>query len=68
MDIIKYQEGKRTRYNKTDGTYGFITAPKVFADYRRFIKDEHNNSKLDENYDYRVEIQKQIEILGHNSS
>ena len=68
MDIIKYQEGKRTRYNKTDGTYGFITAPKVFADYRKFIKDEHNNSKVDVNYDYRTEIQKQIEILECNSS
>ena len=68
MDIIKYQEGKRTRYNKDDGTYGFITAPKIFADYRKFIKDEHNNSKLDENYDYRVEIQKQIETFGTNSS
>ena len=68
MNIIKYQEGRRTRYNKTDGTYGFITAPKVFADCRRFIKDEYNNSKLDENYDYRVEIQKQIEILECNSS
>lgn len=68
MNIVKYQEGKRTRYNKTDGAYGFITAPKVFADYHRFIKDEYNNSKLDENYDYRVEIQKQIENLGCNSS
>ena len=68
MNIIKYQEGKRTRYNRKDGTYGFITAPKVFADYRKFIKDEHNNSKLDENYDYRAEIQKQIEILGRDSS
>lgn len=46
----------------------FNTAPKVFADYRRFIKDEHNNSKLDENYDYRVEIQKQIALLEQNSS
>lgn len=68
MNIVKCQEGKRTRYNKTDDTYGFITYPKVFADYRKFIKDEHNNSKIDTNYDYKAEIQKQIEILECNSS
>lgn len=68
MDIVKYQEVKRIRCNKTDGTYKFITTPKVFADYRKFIKDEHNNSKLDVNYDYKVEIQKQVEILQQNSS
>lgn len=60
MDIIRYQEGKRTRYNKTDGTYGFITAPKIFADYRRFIKDKNGNSIIDESYDYTKEISKQI--------
>ena len=60
MDIIKYQEGRRTRYNKTDGTYGFITAPKVFADYRRYIKDENGNSILDKEYSYENEICKQI--------
>lgn len=68
MNIIKHQEGKRTRYNKKNGNYGFITAPKVFADYRKFIKDEHGNSELDKNYDYRDEIQKQIQILEQNSS
>lgn len=68
MDIIKYQEGKRSRYKKKMGEYGFITSPKVFADYRKFIKDEHGNSKLDENYNYKVEIQKQIELLIINSS
>lgn len=66
MDIIKYQEGRRTRYNKTDGTYGFITAPKVFADYRRYIKDENGNSILDKEYSYENEICKQI--LELNSS
>lgn len=66
MNIIKYQEGKRTRYRKTDGSYGFITAPKVFADYKKFIKDEFGNSKLDENYDYKIEIKKQIELLAAN--
>lgn len=68
MNIIKHKEGKRTRYNKKNGKYGFITAPKVFADFRKFIKDEHGNSDLDKNYDYRDEIQKQIQILEQNSS
>lgn len=68
MNIIKHKEGKRTRYNKKNGKYGFITAPKVFADFRKFIKDEHGNSNLDKNYDYRDEIQKQIQMLEQNSS
>lgn len=68
MNIVKYQEGKRSRYKKGNGEYGFVTSPKVFADYRKFIKDEHGNSKLDENYNYKVEIQKQIELLIINSS
>ena len=68
MGIIKYQEGKRSRYKKGNGEYGFVTSPKVFADYRKFIKDEHGNSKLDENYNYKVEIQKQIDLLIINSS
>lgn len=66
MNIVKHQEGKRTRYNKTDKTYGFITAPKVFADYRRYIKDENGNSILDKEYSYENEICKQI--LELNSS
>lgn len=63
MNIIKYQEGKRIRYKKSNGEYGFITLPKVFADYKRYIKDTKENSIIDENYDFRVEISKQIEIL-----
>lgn len=63
MDIIKFQEGKRIRYKKQDDKYGFITTPKVFADFRHFIKDEKGNQILDSNYDYRIEIQKQLEIL-----
>lgn len=66
MDIIKNKEGKRTRYKKTNDSYGFITAPKIFADYKKYIKDEHGNSKVDLNYDYKNEIQKQIQILEKN--
>ncbi len=68
MNIVKYQEGKRIRYKKQDDKYGFLTTPKVFADCKHYIKDEHGNSKLDSNYDYRNEISKQLEILSKNFS
>ncbi len=63
MDIIKFQEGKRIRYKKQDDKYGFLTTPKVFADYMHFTKDEKGNQAIDSNYDYRIEIQKQLDIL-----
>lgn len=63
MNIIKFQEGKRIRYKKQDDKYGFLTAPKVFADYRHFAKDEKGNQIIDTNYGYNTEIQKQLEIL-----
>ena len=66
MNIIKYQEGKRKRYEKSNGAYGFITSPKVFADCKRYIKDKNRNIVLDTEYDYKREIVKQIEILNTN--
>ena len=63
MNIIKHREGKRIRYKKEEKKYGFITMPKVFADYRHFIRDKNGNQKVDTDYDYSNEIQKQIEIL-----
>lgn len=66
MDIIKYQEGKRIRYKKGEDKYGFLTTPKVFADYKRFTKDEKGNQILDVNYNFANEIQKQLEILETN--
>ena len=63
MNIIKFQEGKRIRYKKQDDRYGFITTPKVFADYRHFVKNDKGNQVIDSNYDYGTEIQKQLEIL-----
>lgn len=64
MKIINHKEGKRTRYVKSNGKFGFSTAPKIFADYQRYIKDEHGNSKLDETYNYKSEIEKQILIMN----
>ena len=66
MNIIKYQEGKRKRYEKSNGEYGFITSPKVFADCKRYIKDKNGNIVLDTEYDYKREIVKQIEVLNTN--
>ena len=66
MDIIKYQEGKRIRYKKEEDKYGFLTTPKVFADYKRFTKDKKGNQILDVNYNFANEIQKQLEILETN--
>lgn len=62
MNIIKWQEGKRTRYTKSDNTYGFITAPKIFVDYKRYVKNENGEIVLDKNYLYHDEIRKQLEI------
>ncbi len=63
LNIIKYQDGKRIRYKKQKDKYGFITTPKVFADYRHYIKDNKGNQKIDVDYDYRHELQKQLGIL-----
>ena len=67
MNILKHQEGKRKRYVKSNGTYGFATAPKIFADYRRYAKDTNGNSVIDKTYDYQREISKQLTILENNS-
>lgn len=66
MNVIKYQEGKRIRYKKQEDKYGFLTAPKVFADYRHYVKDEKGNQIIDANYDYKDEIKKQLVILDKN--
>lgn len=63
MNIIKFQEGKRIRYKKEEDKYGFLTTPKVFADYKRFTKDEKGNQNIDNNYDYKTEIHTQLDIL-----
>lgn len=67
MNIIKFAECKRERYQK-DGEYKFLTTPKIFANYRRFIKDSNGNIILDNTYDYQLEIKKQIIILKEDSS
>lgn len=68
MNIIKFAECKREKYKKDDKTYGFVTTPKIFADYRRFKKDNIGNIILDTEYDYKSEIQRQMMILKEDSS
>ena len=68
MNIIKFSECKRGRYKKDDGSFGFITTSKIFTDYRRFIKDNNGNVFLDDTYNYKSEIEKQMIILQEDSS
>lgn len=63
MNIVKFKEGKRIRYKKEENKYGFLTTPKVFADYRHFSKDNNGNQIIDNAYNYEEEIQKQLEII-----
>ena len=67
MNIVKFSECKRERYPK-DGTYKFLTTPKIFADYRKFAKDNNGNVFLDNTYDYQSEIERQMIILREDSS
>ena len=68
LNIVKHKEGKRIRYKKEKNKYGFITMPKVFADYRHFAKDKNGNQKIDSDYDYSNEIFKQLEILENSKT
>ncbi len=63
MNIVKYQEGKRIRYQKEENKYGFLTTSKIFADYRHYVKDKNGNQILDSGYDYITEISNQLKIL-----
>lgn len=67
MNIVKFTECKRGRYQK-DGEYKFVTTSKVFADYRKFKKDGNGNIILDNEYNYKSEIQRQMIILKEDSS
>lgn len=67
MNIVKFAECKRGRYKK-DGEYKFITTSKIFADYRKFKKDNNGNVFLDNEYNYKSEIKKQMIILQEDSS
>ena len=61
LNIIKYVPMKRRKYT-SNGEEKFITTSKVFADYRHF-KKHGDNHIVDQNYDYKDEISKQVELL-----
>lgn len=63
LDIVKYQEMKRIRYENSDGSK-FSTTPKIFSDYKHYTKDNNGASIIDDKYDYRIELQKQSDILN----
>jgi hypothetical protein len=65
MKIIKCISMKRESYTDKDGNKKFLTTPKVFADYRHFINDEHGQ-RIDNKYNAISEINKQIELLENN--
>lgn len=67
LNIVKFAECQRKRYQK-DGNYKYLTTAKVFADYRKFKKDNNGNVILDSEYDYKSEIQRQMMILKEDSS
>lgn len=61
LDTIKKM--KRARYKGSNDKVRFSTTPKIFADYRRFIKNTNGDTILDTEYDYNAEISKQIELM-----
>ena len=61
LNIVKYVPMKRRKYT-SNGEEKFITTSKVFADYRHF-KKHGDNHIIDQNYDYKDEISKQVELL-----
>lgn len=63
MNIIKYHKMKRTRFKDTNNDVKFNTTPKIFVDYRHYIKDTNGVSIIDTKYDYNAEISKQIEHM-----
>lgn len=63
LDIVKYEEMKRNRYFDNENNICFTTTPKIFADYKVYTKDDSNNHIIDKTYDWKSEIEMQIDIL-----
>ncbi len=63
MNIIKFHKMKRARFKDTNNDVKFNTTPKIFVDYRHYIKDTNGVSIIDTKYDYNTEISKQIEHM-----
>lgn len=63
MNIIKFHDMKRIKYNDLNGNIKFITPPKIFTDYRRYIKSPTGEVILDNEYNYNAEIVKQLDYM-----
>lgn len=63
LEIVKSVALPRELYIDRNGKERFATTPKVFADYRHFVKDTNGNQRLDSEYDYKIEIEKQIKEM-----
>ena len=63
MNIIKFHDMKRIKYNDLNGNIKFITPPKIFTDYRRYIKSPTGEIILDNEYNYNAEIVKQLDYM-----
>lgn len=61
--IVRSKEIKKTKYINKDGKVKYRTNPKVFADTKRFKKDNYGNIVIDNDYDCEFEIKRQIELL-----
>ena len=65
LKIIKHKEGARKRIDIDDSKYQFISAPKIFADYQRYIKSKSGQFIVDKNYNPDFEINEQIKLLSN---
>lgn len=63
MRMLKIHDTKRIRYMDSNNKIRFSTPPKIFADYRRFIKSLSGEVILDNEYDCNTEINKQLELM-----
>ena len=61
LNIIKYVPMKRRKYTSS-WEKKLITTAKLFAHYRH-SKKHRDNHIVDQNYDYKDEISKQVELL-----
>lgn len=63
MNIISYKPMYRKSFIDNAGKRHYKTTPKVFADYKHYVKNSIGNNYIDPDYNSEEEINKQIKIL-----
>lgn len=63
MNIISYKPMYRKSFIDNAGKKHYKTTPKVFADYKHYVKNSIGNNYIDPDYNPEEEINKQIKIL-----